>query len=45
MAPSKAGRGDMITSGDRDLIVFVAIAVIITLLVLAALYVALKPRD
>ena len=35
----------MITSGDRDLVVFVAIVVIITLLVLAALYVALKPRD
>ena len=34
----------MIT-GDRDLIVFAAIVVIIVCLVLAALYLALKPRD
>ena len=35
----------MITAGDRDLIVFAALVVIITLLVLAALYVTLKSRD
>ena len=34
----------MIT-GDRYLVVFVAIVVIITFLVLVALYVMLKPRD
>ena len=34
----------MIT-GDRDLIVFAAIVVIIVCLVLAALYVTVKPRD
>ena len=33
----------MITSGDRDMVVFVAIVVIITFLVLVALYVTVKP--